>query len=161
MKLKNTFLYLLLGAILLLILGYFFSPSYTLSSQAKKEFTKGNYQESYQLATLALKEDPYNRSAFSIANQSKQRLNLQRFLQKTQDYYKKVSKLLQSPSITPQELLETQWIYDAFSKEYTTLYFFNKPTPDEKEAIENYAQWFKQLKEKIDLAKKQSSLNKS
>ena len=110
MKLKNTFLYLLLVAILLLILGYFFSPSYTLSSQTKKEFTKGNYQESYQLATLALKEDPYNRSAFSIANQSKQRLNLQRFLQKTQDYYKKVSKLLQSPSITPQELLEIQWI---------------------------------------------------
>lgn len=158
---KNVFLYLLLGLALLLVLGYFFSPSYSLSSQAKKEFAKGNYQESYHLATLALKEDPYNRSAFSIANQSKQRLNLQKFLQKAQTYYEKISKLLQNPSLTPQEFLEIQWIYDAFSKEYASLYFFNKPTQTEKEAIENYAQWFKQLKEKIDLAKKQSLLNKS
>lgn len=139
----------------MLCVGYFFSPSYSLSSKAKKEFAKGNYEESLHLATLALEKDPYNRAAFSVSSQSKQRLNLQKFLQKTQASHQRITKLLQSPSITPQEFLEIQWLYDAFSKEYASLYFFNKPTKAEKEAIENYAQWFKQLKEKIDLAKSQ------
>lgn len=66
--------------LLFLIAGYFyFSTSYNLSREAKREFNKGNFESSYQLATQALDIDPYNRSALSIFSQSKQRLNLQKF----------------------------------------------------------------------------------
>ncbi len=152
---KNKFFYLIGGAIVMLCVGYFFTPSYSLSSKAKKEFAKGNYQESLHLATLALEKNPYNRAAFSLVNQSRQRLNFQKFLQKTQASYEKILKLLQNPSITPQEFLEIQWLYEIFSQEYSNLYFFKNKTKTEKEEVENYAQWFKQLKEKIDLAKSQ------
>lgn len=139
---------------LILIWAYFqFSPSYSLSRKAKEEFAKGNYQESYHLANLALEKNLYNKAAFSVVNQSKQRLNIQNFLNKTKENYKILIQILQKPKLSPQEFLQIQWIYEAFIREYQTLFFFNHPTKQEKEEIESYAQWFKQLKLKIDSAK--------
>lgn len=69
--------------LLVLVVGYFyFSSSYTLSREAKKEFANENFEASYYLSMQALEADPYNRSALSISSQSKQRLKIQNFYKK-------------------------------------------------------------------------------
>lgn len=136
------------------IAGYFFfSPSYTLSRKAQKAYEQQDFQKAYEFSQQALQKDRYNKSAFQIHSQSKQRINIQNFLEKTKQNFQDALKLLQKPKLSPQEFLELQWIYDDFATHYNNLFFTNKPTEQEKKAIEEYFNWFKALKNKLLEAK--------
>lgn len=143
----------------LLIGGYFyFSTSYSLSREAKKEFAKGNFEESYHLAEQALEIDPYNRSALGISSQSKQRLNIQKLLQKTEQNYEQALKILKQGSLSPQEFLQLRWIVEEFNKEYRSVLMLNNPSETEEEQLKQYQGWFLQLENRLKEA--QHSLQK-
>ena len=143
----------------LLIVGYFyFSTSYSLSREAKKEFAKGNFEESYNLAEQALEVDPYNRSALGISSQSKQRLNIQKLLQKTEQNYEQALRILKQGSLSPQEFLQLRWIVEEFNKEYRSILMLNNPSKTEEEQLKQYQEWFLQLENRLKEA--QHSLQK-
>lgn len=143
----------------LLIVGYFyFSTSYSLSREAKKEFAKGNFEESYNLAEQALEVDPYNRSALGIFSQSKQRLNIQKLLQKTEQNYEQALRILKQGSLSPQEFLQLRWIVEEFNKEYRSVLMLNNPSETEEEQLKRYQEWFLQLENRLKEA--QHSLQK-
>lgn len=145
--------------LLLLIGGYFyFSTSYSLSREAKKEFAKGNFEESYHLAEQALEVDPYNRSALGISSQSKQRLNIQKLLQKTEQNYEQALRILKQGSLSPQEFLQLRWIVEEFNKEYRSVLMLNNPSETEEEQLKQYQEWFLQLENRLKEA--QHSLQK-
>ncbi|MBD5165650.1 hypothetical protein [Helicobacter sp.] len=143
----------------LFIAGYFyFSPSYNLSREAKREFAKGNFESSYHLATQALEADPYNRSALGISSQSKQRLNVQNFLQKTKQNYERALEILKHGSLSPQEFLQLRWITEEFEKDYQALVMLNNPDEVEEMQLKQYQDWFLQLQNRLNQA--QQSLQK-
>ncbi|WP_273212188.1 hypothetical protein [Helicobacter rodentium] len=143
----------------LLIVGYFyFSTSYSLSREAKKEFAKGNFEESYNLAEQALEVDPYNRSALGISSQSKQRLNIQKLLQKTEQNYEQALRILKQGSLSPQEFLQLRWIVEEFNKEYRSVLMLNNPSEMEEKQLKQYQGWFLQLENRLKEA--QHSLQK-
>ncbi|WP_300706587.1 MULTISPECIES: hypothetical protein [Helicobacter] len=145
--------------LLFLITGYFyFSTSYNLSREAKREFNKGNFESSYQLATQALDIDPYNRSALSIFSQSKQRLNLQKFLQKTKHNYEQALEILKQSNVSPQEFLQLRWIVEEFEKDYRAVLILNNPNESEEMQLKQYKDWFLQLQNRLKEA--QQSLQK-
>ncbi|MDE5603654.1 MAG: hypothetical protein K2I71_07055, partial [Helicobacter sp.] len=111
---------LLIGFILIItIAAYsFFSPSYTLSRKAQKAYEQQDFQKAYEFSAQALEKDLYNKSAFQIYNQAKQRINIQNFLKKTKQNFQNALILLQKSKLTPQEFLELQWIYDDFATHY-------------------------------------------
>ena len=146
--------------LLFLIAGYFyFSTSYNLSREAKREFNKGNFESSYQLATQALDIDPYNRSALSIFSQSKQRLNLQKFLQKTKHNYEQALGILKQGNLSPQEFLQLRWIVEEFERDYREVLILNNPNKAEEIQLQQYKDWFVQLQNRLKEA--QQSLQKT
>ncbi|WP_233704020.1 hypothetical protein [Helicobacter mesocricetorum] len=153
---------LLIGLIFVIsIAGYFFlSPSYALSRKAQKAYNQQDFQKAYEFSAQALEKDIYNKSAFQIHSLSKQRINIQNFLEKTKQNFENALTLLQKPKLSPQEFLELQWIYDDFSAHYKNLFFTNKPTEEEKQTIEEYFDWFKQLKNKLLEAKEKINATK-
>ncbi len=152
---------ILLIGLIISIVGYFFlSPSYTLSRKAQKAYEQQDFQKAYEFSAQALKKDRYNKSAFQIHNQSKQRINIQNFLERAKKDFEDALTILKKSKLSPQELLELQWIYDDFLAHYNNLFFTNKPTEQEKKAIEEYFNWFKQLKNKLLEAKEKMNLAK-
>ncbi|MDA3967388.1 hypothetical protein [Helicobacter sp. WB40] len=148
-----TKLFVLIAVVVLAIFSVYFSDSYTLGREAQEAFDRKDYKLANTLATKALKEDPYNRAAFKIQSQSRQRLNIGNFLTKSKQNYDNANAILKKQKITMQELLELQWIYDDFERDYSTLGFLNSPTKYEKEQIESYAKWFKELEIQVTNAK--------
>ncbi|WP_297814090.1 hypothetical protein [uncultured Helicobacter sp.] len=137
----------------LLIAGYFyFSTSYHLSREAKKEFVKGNFETSYHLSAQALEADPYNRSALGIFSQAKQRLNIQNLLQKTKQNYELALEILKQGSLSPQEFLQLRWIVEEFDKDYRAVLMINNPNETEKIQLTQYQEWFLQLKNRLQEA---------
>lgn len=136
--------------VLLLIAGYFyFSTSYSLSREAKREFTKGNFEESYHLSKQALEADPYNRSAFGVFSQSKQRLNIQNLLKRAEQNYEEAFKILKQGSLSPQEFLQLRWLVEEFDKDYQSILMLNNPNEVEKEQLKQYQEWFLQLENRL------------
>lgn len=139
--------------LLVLIAGYFyFSPSYSLSREAKREFAKGNFEVSYQLATQALEADPYNRSAFGISSQSKQRINIQNLLQNTKQNYEQALEILKQGSLSPQEFLQLRWIVEEFDRDYHAVLMLNNPNQEEEMQLQQYQDWFLQLQNRLEEA---------
>lgn len=152
----------LIGFIFMGIVGYFFlSPSYDLSRKAQKAYEQQDFQKAYEFSAQALEKDRYNKSAFQIHNQSKQRMNIQNFLERAKQNSQDALILLQKQKLSPQEFLELQWIYDDFAAHYNNLLFTNKPTEEEKKAIEEYFRWFEQLKNKLLEAKEKMNSAKN
>ncbi|CAM2853495.1 hypothetical protein [Helicobacter burdigaliensis] len=143
--------------ILLLFCGlvyyFFFSPSYKLANDAKEAYTKQNYELAYTLANDALKEDLYNKKAFSISSQAKQRIQIQKFLESSENLYKNALALLNQTSLTEQEFLQLKWICEEFNAKREELTFFNNPTQEEAKNIQAYTNWFKDLESKLQKTK--------
>ena len=127
----------------------YFSPSYELGRESKKELERGNFQEAYTLAMQALKEDPYNRLAYSIENQSKQRLNIQKFLEDSKKNQESAFEVLRNGSLTAEEFLRLGWMVEEFQRGYRSLLILNQPNAQEKEQLEKYQQWFDVLKGRL------------
>lgn len=138
------------AVVLCVLIGIvYFSASYQLGREAKRLFDKGNYKDAHAIAMKALEKDPYNRSAFGIANQAKQRLNIQTFLQNTKESQEIAFKILKDGSLSPEEFLRLGWMVEEFQRNYRTLFIFNQPNPDEKERLEQYRQWFENLNQRL------------
>ncbi|MDE5591783.1 MAG: hypothetical protein K2I63_02330, partial [Helicobacter sp.] len=148
---KASMKILIVGFIFLFtLIGYFyFSPSYSLSRAAQKAYEAKDYHNAYELSSEALKKDPYNKSAFQVFSQSRQRINIQQFLQNTIKNHQRVLKILKNPTITAEEFLELQWIYDEFMEVYSNLLLYNYPTPKERQEITRYVEWFEVLKQRL------------
>lgn len=139
--------------ILLLFCGltyyFFFSPSYKLANEANKAYKEKNYELSYKLANDALKEDPYNKKAFGISSQSRQRIQIQNFLKYANALYQDTSKILNQTSLTQQEFLQLKWICEEFNSKKDGLTFLNNPTNEEAKSIQAYTKWFGDLEIKL------------
>ncbi|WDL74511.1 hypothetical protein IP360_06660 [Helicobacter winghamensis] len=131
----------------------FFSPSYQLGREANKELENGNFKEAHTLATQSLQKDPYNRLAYGVESQSRQRLNIQKFLEDSKENQKIAFGILKDGSLTPDEFLRLQWITDEFLRNYRTLLILNQPNDREKDQLEQYKQWFESLKQRLEEVK--------
>ncbi|MCH5322232.1 MAG: hypothetical protein J1E31_01450 [Helicobacter sp.] len=145
--------WIVIGCLLLGIAAYFLlAPSYQLSRKAQKAFEVENYEEAYNLAKESLEKDPYNKGAFGIFSQSRQRIEIKRFLDRTKRNYEEAQEILKKSVLTPQEFLQLKWIYETFAKEIETLTFTNSPTPEEAQQIEQFKQWFNSLNAQLTAA---------
>ena len=142
------------GILFLSLASYFyFSTSYSLSREANRAYKDSNFKEAYALSSKALEENPYNKSAFGIKSQSKQRLEVQKFMDKTKENYKRATEIVTKGKLTPKEFLELKWIYDAFLEDLRILKFTNKPTDKENLEIKKYNEWFEHLNAQLQNAK--------
>ena len=139
---------------LALVVFMYFSASYQLGRDAQRELNKGNYEAAYEIATQALEEDPYNRSAFATANQAKQRLNIQNFLRSAKESQQEAFGVLKDGSITPEEYLRLGWMVEELSRNYRALLILNQPNAQEDKELKQYETWFLELKNRLDSVKK-------
>ena len=144
----------ILVVFLALVVYVYFSLSYQLGREAQREFNRGNYQSAYEFATQALEEDPYNRSAFGIANQAKQRLNIQNFLNNAKESQQEAFRILKDGSLTPEEYLRLVWMVEEFSRKMRALLILNQPNAQEDKELKQYEMWFLELKTRLDSVKK-------
>lgn len=142
---KLILVFLLIGSVVYV----YFSTSYRLGRKAQDALNKGAFKEAYTLATQALEEDPYNRLAFSVQNQAKQRKNIQEFLHITQENLNTAMQILEHIPLSAQEFLTLQWMVETFNKTYRNLLLLNQPNTQEKKQLQEYAQWFKQLEDRL------------
>lgn len=150
MKLR---LIVLILSLALIVLWVYFQESYRLGREAKAKLQAGQFEEAFILATEALQKDPYNRQAFSVQNNAKQRQNIKDFLNTTEENFKIANGILAGGKITPQEFLHLSWIVEEFSRSYRNLLLLNAPNKQESEALENYASWFNKLDSRLKEAK--------
>ena len=144
----------LLSIVVILASYFYFSNSYMLSREAKEAYHKKEYQKAYDLSSKSLEENPYNKSAFGIKSQSKQRLEIEKFLNKAKINYKRATQILGQGKLTPKEFLELQWICDAFLEDLRILTFTNKPTKAENTQIKEFQEWFISLQKQLQNAKR-------
>ena len=141
-------------ALICLLVGIvYFSTSYQLGRDAEKELEKGNFQEAHTLAMQALEEDPYNRLAFAVANQAKQRLNVQNFLKQSKENQQDAFNILKDGSLSPEEFLRLEWMVEEFNRSYRGLLILNQPNEKEKEQLEQYKLWFENLNQRLNEVK--------
>lgn len=141
-------------AVLCVLVGFvYFSPSYQLGREAKEELERGNFEEAHQLAIEALDKDSYNRLAYSVENQSRQRLRIQEFLKKTKQDQESAFAILKDGTVTSEEVLRLQWLVDAFQTGYRALLILNQPNMQEKQQLEQYVQWYEDLEARLKAAK--------
>ncbi|MCI5969475.1 hypothetical protein [Helicobacter sp.] len=147
--------FLAVGIILLCVLVgiVFFSPSYKLGREANRELERGNFKEAHSLATQALQKDPYNRLAYGVESQAKQRLNIQKFLTDSKENQESAFKVLKDGSLSPEEFLRLEWMVEEFQRSYRMLFILNQPNDWEKEQLHQYKQWFDSLKKRLEEVK--------
>ncbi len=150
MKLR---LIVLILSLALIVLWVYFQESYRLGREAKAKLQAGQFEEAFILATEALQKDPYNRQAFSVQNNAKQRQNIKDFLNTTDENFKIANEILASGKITPQEFLHLSWIVEEFNRSYRNLLLLNAPNKQESKVLENYAAWFNKLDSRLKEAK--------
>ncbi|MBX7490766.1 hypothetical protein [Helicobacter turcicus] len=131
----------------------YFSSSYQLGREANRELEKGNFKEAHTLALEALKEDPYNRLAYGVENQSRQRLNIQKFLENSKENQENAFGILKDGSLSPEEFLRLEWMVEEFKRGYRALLILNQPNDKEKEQLERYSQWFESLSSRLEEVK--------
>ncbi|TLD82408.1 hypothetical protein LS70_007330 [Helicobacter sp. MIT 11-5569] len=147
------FLGISIALICVLVGIVYFSTSYQLGRDAEKELEKGNFQEAHALAIQALEEDPYNRLAFAVANQAKQRLNIQNFLKQSKENQQDAFNILKDGSLSPEEFLRLEWMVEEFNRSYRGLLILNQPNEKEKEQLEQYKLWFENLNQRLNEVK--------
>ncbi len=135
------------------VMSVYFSDSYRLGREANEAFEGGDYEGAYQLATQAMEKDPYNRFAYGISSQAKQRLNVQKFLNATKANYTEAFELLKSGVLSPREFLQLRWMVEEFNRNYRELLILNQPTAQENEQLEQYKKWFLQLEKRLNEVK--------
>ena len=135
----------------------FFSPSYQLGREAEQELEKGNFKEAHTLAAQSLQKDPYNRLAYAVESQSRQRLNIQKFLEGSKKNQESAFEILKDGSLTTEEFLRLKWITEEFLRNHRTLLILNQPNHQEKEQLEQYKNWFESLKNRLEEIKQKKN----
>ncbi len=104
-------------------MGIYFliSPSYQNALSAKFYYTMGDFEQAFILSKEALKEDEYNKLAFTILAQSKISLKFIDYINEGSQYLAQVSAIASQNEITKPDKIRVKMICEIMIEKYQKL----------------------------------------
>jgi hypothetical protein len=138
-----------IGAVLLVVF-FFYDPSYSDAKEAKRLFESGQYEQSLVLAEAVYEKNAYNMMAHTVIEQAKRAIKYERYIKNAREYKEQIGQISAAADV---DALKIKLILETAIYEYAKLGGAGYMTPKSlvKEADEyngEFTALYKELFEK-------------